>query len=196
MTAAGDRSTVVSVHVTFTRTGERRYGVLATAPGQEQRQLNPAPGYDPDIPHDLVHYLVEAELKLTGGLFGRLAAGGGSLLPGVADPPDHRDRRRHERRRHRREDRLRRADHAGRRDMAASELLAGVCDVVWKVRHGRAREVPDWADVERMSLDDRARVGRVQVRLDRVAALWRGLPVGGSITFTWPDPEPASVRGR
>jgi len=149
------------VHVTFTRTGERRYGVLAAAPGQDQRQMNPAPGYDPDIPHDLVHYLVEAELKLTGGLFGRLAAGGGSLLPGVADAPGHRDRRRHERRRHRREDRLRREDHAGRRDMAASEQLAGMCDLVWKVRHGRAPQSSDASRSESGTRSRAAKTGRI-----------------------------------
>lgn len=183
------------MHVTFARTGRRRYGVLAVAAGRQPQQTSSAAGYDPDIPHDLVHYLVEAELGLAGGVFGRVAAGGGSLRAGAeTDGPDHRGRRRQERRRHRREQRLRTEDHAGRRDMATSERLAGICEVVWKIRHGRFVEAPDWADLKGLPPADRAWVDRVQVRLDRVAPLWRRLPVGGSVTFTWPDPEPDHVR--
>jgi hypothetical protein len=43
------------MEVTFRRTGERRYGVLVVAPGQAPQWINSAPGYDPDITHDLVH---------------------------------------------------------------------------------------------------------------------------------------------
>src|SRR5215207_3500274 len=38
--------------------------------------MNPAPGYDARIPHDLLHLVVEAKLGLTRGVFGQLAAGG------------------------------------------------------------------------------------------------------------------------
>lgn len=153
--------------------------------------MDPAPGYDADIPHDLIHYLVEAELALTGGLYGRLAAGGGSMAT-ATDEPNHRDRRRQERRRRRREQRLRRDDHAGHRDMATSEQLAGICCLLWKARHGQAGAAPDPARIHPMSPVDQAHVDRVLARLNRVAPLWRRLPVGGSIAFTWPDPEPTS----
>lgn len=78
--------------------------------------------------------------------------------------------------------------------MALSEYFTAICSMAWKLRHGRAREVPDWAVPERLSTDEHARMERVVARLDRVAPLWTGLPVGGSLIFTWPDAEPTGRR--
>src|SRR5919106_441126 len=60
----------------FRRTGERRYGVEAQRPGRPDVVMHPAPGYDCLIPHDMMHLVVEAQLGLTRGVFGQLAAGG------------------------------------------------------------------------------------------------------------------------
>src|SRR5215216_4552390 len=60
----------------FSRTGERRYAVEAHREGFPDVVMNPAPGYDPLIPHDMMHLVVEAQLGLTRGIFGQLAAGG------------------------------------------------------------------------------------------------------------------------
>src|SRR3546814_20442724 len=38
--------------------------------------MDPAPGFDPDLPHDMVHFVVEAALGLKMGVFGQIAAGG------------------------------------------------------------------------------------------------------------------------
>jgi hypothetical protein len=38
--------------------------------------MDPAPGYDPRLPHDMAHFVVENELGITGGVFGQLAQGG------------------------------------------------------------------------------------------------------------------------
>lgn len=37
-------------------------------------EMNRAPGYDPLMPHDLLHLIVESELGLTRGIFGQLAS--------------------------------------------------------------------------------------------------------------------------
>jgi hypothetical protein len=42
--------------------------------------LPAAPGYDDWLPHDLLHFVAEAELGLDGGIFGDLAAGGNARL--------------------------------------------------------------------------------------------------------------------
>src|SRR5215213_4198492 len=60
----------------FRRTGERRYAVEAHRDGFPDLEMNPAPGYDPRMPHDMMHLVVEAQLGLTRGVFGQLAAGG------------------------------------------------------------------------------------------------------------------------
>jgi len=63
------------VKVTFGKTEVRRYGVHV------QRDRAPdlwtlGPGYDDDLPHDLLHFVAEAEFGLDGGVFGDVAAGG------------------------------------------------------------------------------------------------------------------------
>src|ERR1044072_3085201 len=60
----------------FRRTGQRRDAVEAVRPGLPVVEMNPAPGYDRLIPHDMMHLVVEAQLGLTRGIFGQLAAGG------------------------------------------------------------------------------------------------------------------------
>lgn len=175
------------MRVDFVRSGERRYGVLVTLPGGERLGKDPAPGFDPRIPHDLVHYVLEAELGLEGGLYGRLARGGGQLVEDFVGSP--RERARARRRQLRQERALRAADHAGSNDMERSERLAAAVDVGWRRRHGQrpdpVRTEPSGPDGE-----DVAAVGRVLDRLDVVATAWAALPVGGRLTFTWPDPVP------
>lgn len=67
------------MEVIFRRTGARQYAVIVAAPGRAPQTMAPAPGFDEHIPHDLVHYVVEAELGLQSGVFGRAAAGGGTF---------------------------------------------------------------------------------------------------------------------
>ena len=61
--------------VTFVKKGERRYAV------EVRRERYPdlwcgSIGYDDRLPHDLLHFVAEAEYGLDGGVFGDLAAGG------------------------------------------------------------------------------------------------------------------------
>src|SRR6266850_2839459 len=60
----------------FRRIGQRRYAIEAKRPKFPDVEMNPAPGYDRWMPHDLLHLVVEAQLGLTRGVFGQLAAGG------------------------------------------------------------------------------------------------------------------------
>src|ERR671919_613927 len=62
--------------VVFRRTGQRRYAVEAQRPGFPPVVMNPAPGYDQFLPHDLMHLVVEAQLRFSLGVFGQLAQGG------------------------------------------------------------------------------------------------------------------------
>ncbi|MFA1544540.1 hypothetical protein [Actinomadura monticuli] len=173
------------MHVSFERTGEHRYATVVTLPGRHPRRMDPAPGYDDHIPHDLVHYLTEAELGLTSGVFGRAAAGGGDFTETAEVPGDPRRRARAQRRLKKREASLSRAD---RSDMARSEHIAGLCDLAWRRRAG-ARP-PAWAEHRPIPAEDRPAIDRVLARLDELAPLWHDLPVGGALTFTWPRTAP------
>ena len=170
------------MEVSFERTGERRYATVVTLPGQHPRRADPAPGFDAHIPHDLVHYLVEAELGLAHGVYGRAAAGGGAFRTTIETPGDRRQRSREQRRLRRREASLRERDPG---DMAVSEHVAGLCDIAWRRRAGAS--TPAWAERTPIPAADRELVERVLDRLDAISPLWRDLPVGGSLRFTWPQ---------
>ncbi|MBW8487691.1 hypothetical protein [Actinomadura parmotrematis] len=179
--------------VVFTRMAGRRYGVTVLPPDGEPRGARPAPGFHEHIPHDLVHYVVEAELGLASGLYGRTAQGGGTFRTLDRDGLDARAVGRETRRRQKREERLRRDDHAGTNDMAVSEKMAGFCDVLWRRRHGERPDAPEPVrarEVAAVSPEVLAAAGRVVDRLDEIAPRWHALGEGGTLRFTWPSPVP------
>lgn len=181
------------MEVTFTRTGPRRYAVRADRPGFPTVEMNPAPGYDPYLPHDLIHFVVEAELGLPLGVFGQLAAGGdaGSFYL----PPNQlgsRERSRSQRRTKRRGGALLRA---GRRDAERSEQAASICQYEWLRRsshselRAKARIMAPYIRTLSSAFDgdllSRDAIDRICKRLDVVSAEWRQLSEGGSLTVTW-----------
>ena len=179
--AVSPSSKLTDMEVRFERTGERRYATVIALAGQDPRRTDPAPGYDDDIPHDVVHYLVEAELGLSLGVFGRAAAGGGGFIATTEAPRDPRRRARQQRRSKKREASLSRSDHG---DMARSEHVTGLCDLAWRRRGGAA--TPGGPSAHRSRPRTVPIVARVLDHLDQVAVLWRDLPVGGALIFSWP----------
>ena len=73
------------MEVTFTKLQGRRY--LMTVVRDRGPELAPrqGPGYHDYLPHDAVHFMVEAEAALSGGVFGRVAAGQNNIFT-TADP--------------------------------------------------------------------------------------------------------------
>jgi len=147
--------------VTFRRTGERRYSVTARPERWPPVTMDPAPGFDPRLPHDLVHYAVEREHGIELGVFGQLAAGGNLRTFRRLDARPDRKLRRGERlaREH--------LDELGR-----SERLAAEAQRAW-VRGPRPL-APE-------SLE------RVCTRLDELSARWSTLGIGGTLTVDWPE---------
>lgn len=183
------------MNVSFERTGSHRYAVVVHVPGRGAQRADPAPGYDDDIPHDLVHYVVEAELGLSLGVFGRAAAGGGTFYGGAEAITDARERSRAQRRQQKREAGLRRRDDTDASDMATSERLAGMCDLAWRRSRGQRRDatrVPPPSPTP----SEAASIERVVRRLDLLAPRWRALAVGEALVFTWPGLKPASSSVR
>lgn len=125
------------MEVAFRRTGARRYAVIVSREGEPARVIDPAPGYDDDIPHDLVHYLVEAELGFTYGVFGSAARGGGTFTRTDGGDMATRARQRERRKQQKRERALRAHDLRHGAEMEKSERIAGVCDLAWRRKHGQ-----------------------------------------------------------
>jgi hypothetical protein len=174
------------VQVTFTRTGQRRYRVTADRAGAERVAMDPAPGYDSHLPHDLVHFVVECHWKLRDGIYGQLAAGGDA---GTFTPVDRPRSRRWAKRSSQKN------AHSGA-DVARSEKLAAGAFIAWQVRSGRikpSRDAQAWIDGAEVPEGQMA--GALD-RLDEVAEHWRALDVGDSLTVTWPWPERVERRGK
>jgi hypothetical protein len=172
--------------VTFTKESGRRY--LMTVVRERGPQLAPrhGPGYDDYLPHDAVHFLVEAEARLTGGAFGRIAAGQSNLFW----PADNRLMRHQKRREAKRK--ISAAEHA---QMGRSEDLASVCRVLWELRAGHRSELPPRFDrVPPEDLESRL-TERILARLDEFAARWQALPVADGITLTWPLDQHGRLAG-
>lgn len=166
------------MQVLFRKTGVRRYGVLVERAAGPALMMHPAPGYDDFLPHDLLHFVAEAEWGIDGAVFGRLAAGGDA---GTFWPVDHDLLRKFRRRRKR----VARGRPRGRR----SELLAGVLEAAWNARHGRAPLPDDWESRLAAVGVEPARLDGVLVSLDALAEQWRALEVGESLKLEWPRRE-------
>lgn len=65
--------------VTFTKRGPRRYSVEVSRERYVDLRCGSI-GYDDWLPHDLLHFVAEAEFGLDGGIFGDLAAGGNARI--------------------------------------------------------------------------------------------------------------------
>ena len=176
------------VKVIFRRTGERRYAVVVQVPGKSAQTMNPAPGFDAHIPHDLVHYVVEAELRLHAGVYGRAARGGGTFWT-AERATSTRERARQRRKQARREVELNRSD-GHDQELAASERLAGLCDLAWRRCHGQRPDPGRIAPSLSATRDDAQRIERVLARLDQLAPIWNALPVDAELAFLWPTLTP------
>ncbi|QIY66077.1 hypothetical protein HEP85_36545 [Streptomyces sp. RPA4-2] len=171
--------------VTFTKVSGRRYRMTVVREHGPQLAPRQGPGYDDHLPHDAVHFLVEAEAGLSGGVFGRIAAGRNNLFWAV-DPV--------ERKRQARREAKRPPSPAERADMARSETLASLCDPLWRLRSGQRSDLPEWFSSIAADLDSAALVERILVRLDAFAARWYALPVGDGITLSWPGTTAGARR--
>jgi hypothetical protein len=167
------------VKVTFKKIGERRYGVFVEREHAPTLMMQPAPGYDDFLPHDLLHFVAEAEWGLDGAVFGQLAAGGdaGTFWPiDKAILSKMMRRRRKQRSKH----------YKGPR---RSELLAGVLESAWNARRGKAPLPVDWSERLAAARVEPERLDQVIGRLDDLAARWHLLRIGDPLTLEWPRPE-------
>lgn len=172
--------------VHFRKTAARRYGVFVDRERAPAMMMHPAPGFDEFLPHDLLHFVAEAEWGIDGAVFGQLAAGGDA---GAFWPVEQKLIARSMRRR-RREQRL--GQGRGRR----SELLAGILECAWNARRGRARLPADWNERLAAARVEPERLEPILVSLDDLAERWHALLVGESIALEWPRGEPREHRRR
>lgn len=164
------------MQVTFTKAPGRRYFMTVARERGVALAPRQGPGYHDHLPHDAVHFIVEAEAGLRRAVFGRIAAGESNIFASA----DQREQRRLARREARRHPKA-----ADREEMARSEALAAVCLPLWEHRAGLRRELPAWLPSRAPSAADAELVRRILTRLDAFAASWHALPAGAGLTLTW-----------
>lgn len=188
-----------TMEVQFRRTGERRYAVTIYRKDLPPVEMNPAPGYDPLMPHDLLHLVVESELGLSRGIFGQVAEGGhaGTFHSVPSQDESRREAARRRRRASKRGEKLLRE---GRQQAAQSERATYICLYEWLARSGdperrklavqmapqAKRSRGPQPSVENRALTEDLLV-RVCARLDDLSARWQSLNIGQSFTIEWPD---------
>ncbi|MES1246937.1 MAG: hypothetical protein ABUS54_04610 [Actinomycetota bacterium] len=143
------------MRVSFTK-DHHRYGVYVHRDEAPDLWIY-GPGYDDDLPHDLLHFVAEAEYGLDGGVFGDVAAGGNAKIFVPVDPTLVA-----------KVWRQKRIEKCVLPDGSRSEVLAGELHRGWR---------------------DRSLPAPLLAKLDALAAQWRGLAIGESLTLEWPRPE-------
>jgi hypothetical protein len=183
--------------VEFHKTGERRYAVIISRERLPDLQMNPAPGFDPLMPHDMLHFLVEQELGLRKGIFGQVADGGtaGTFHNAPSETSNNRTDSRLRRKTARRGKNMLKT---GLDDCAQSERATFICLYDWlahssdeKLR-ARAAEMKSTFDsiltqmteLERKKLN-KEKLAAIRTRMDELSRQWSALPINYSMTLEW-----------
>jgi hypothetical protein len=174
------------MRVSFRKTHRRGYAVDIFRTHADDLTMNPAPGYDDLLPHDLVHLLVELHWDLRDGIYGSVAAGGNAGTFRLSDerPPSESVRA------HARAARRARRSRGGA-DMARSEHLAGVVHARWNTAH-HGTAIPDWYPNALAASDvTEAEIAAVLREAEVLSERWRRLQVGEAMQLEWPFREGA-----
>jgi hypothetical protein len=183
----------------FRRTGERRYSIEAQRPGFPALLMDPAPGYDNLMPHDMMHLIVESRLGLTRGVFGQLAAGGDA---GTFHLPLQQTKSSRETARARSRIKARGAKllREGRDESARSERATYICWYEWLRRSQsselrkrasamarNAAQVSNASGTAELHALKPEKLDEICSHLDHLSSHWSKLAVGQSMAVRWPD---------
>jgi hypothetical protein len=168
------------MEITFTRLDDREVGttverddgaVLATkSPGAKDR-----------LPHDLVHYVVESELGLDDGLWGRVADGVVYKNFRVLQQPKTKQRPKTPKRK------------SKRKGVLEAEVLVWILHDIWdgtaEREWGTIRAFLDsiWSPRTRSRADELEpkTIQRVCEALDRMEGKWAHVPLSGELRVSW-----------
>ncbi len=171
--------------VVFRRTGEKRYAVEALREGLPVVEINPAPGYDRLIPHDMMHMVVEAQLGLTRGIYGQLAAGGTAGTFRLTVNPDQ-SVRAATRERKRVTKRGKKLLKDGRDDCTESERATWICWQEWLARSSAKNKAGKITGVTDLGIKP-SKLDEICKHLDELSSQWTGLYIGQNLAVSWPD---------
>jgi hypothetical protein len=169
------------MEITFTRLDERF--VETTVTREDGAVLaTRSPGGGDRLPHDLIHYVVESELGLDDGLWGRIASGVTYKNFRMVESAKTKQRVR------------RRTRKTKREALLEAEVLVWILHDIWngtaEREWGSIRTFLDsiWSPRTRSRADELEpeTIQRVCEALDRTEAEWKGVARGGELRVTWP----------
>jgi hypothetical protein len=140
-----------------------------------------SPGAADRLPHDLIHYVVERELDLDDGLWGRLSSGVTYKNFHVLQQPKTKQRRRSRQRK------------TKRKGLLEAEVLVWILHDIWDGKAerewGSVRAFLDsiWSPRTRSRADELepATIKSVCAALDQMEIKWSRVPVGGTLRVSW-----------
>lgn len=188
----------MKMNVEFQKTGEKRYAVTVRRDREPDLKMDPAPGFDPLIPHDLLHFLIERELGLKKGIFGQIALGGTAGTFHLAET-EKSDKRAASRLRRKTKKRGQKLLKGNTDDCARSERATYICLTDWLAHspeaelRARAGEMKTTAgsilagmpEAERNAFNPEKLAG-MRGEMNELSRRWSALEVGQSITLEWP----------
>lgn len=187
------------MHVEFHKTGKRRYAVKIVREDLPNLEMNPAPGFDPLLPHDLIHFIVELELGLNNAIFGQVASGkkSGNFLPQLSESSNNRADSRLRRKEVKKRKKIIRA---GIDEYLQSERATVICLYDWlshsrdKNLRAKALEMKETAQsvLGQMSDSERAKLNKyklteIRKRMDDLSQRWSALLTGQWMSLEWFD---------
>lgn len=184
--------------VAFIKTGERRYAIQTETEDGLGLEMNPAPGYDRLVPHDLLHLVVEAELGLTKAVFGQVSLGGDAGSFHLRSPSD-RAVRDHARTRRRLRKRGATLASDGKNDSARSERASYIAWQTWLSRSSSEKQQVLGRSMREQALSIRNQMTEgesealdgcldsICLHLDQLSRKWASLKTGESLCLRWPD---------
>lgn len=185
------------MQVEFKKTGERRYGVYIRREDAPCLEMNPAPGFDELMPHDLLHFLVEQEFDLQNAIYGQLERGGtAGTFHRISDEKS--DKRAASRERRKTRTRGEKMLKTSLDEYAKSERATYVCLYEWYSNSSdeklklRAQEMKpsiegtyaQMTEAERKNYT-KEKLALIRERMDELSREWSALEVDESMILDW-----------
>ncbi len=181
----------------FHKTGERRYSVVVLRDESLDLKMDPAPGFDPLMPHDMLHFLVEQELGLRRGIFGQLALGG-TAGTFHHTPSERSNNRADSRLRRKTAKRGKKLLKENLDDCAQSERATYICLYDWLSHSSEAKlqtranemKVTAQSILAQMPETERAMLNKeklagIRAKMDELSHRWSALQVNQSMSLEW-----------
>lgn len=181
--------------IEFIKTSERSYAVRILRENFSMLEMNPAPGFDDLMPHDLCHLIVEQAFKIENAIFGQTAKGSGTFR---IQPLESSNSKSDSRQRRKAKQKGKDSVKQNQEDYLKSERATYVCWQNW-LAHSADSKLKQQAEEMRinaesifsqMSWAERAvytkeNLVKVRTRMDELSNQWQNLKIGEAMSVDW-----------